>query len=96
MIPMSIFNDARSCHADQLQGNARMDRTKAIVFVDMCGQPCDFDEIKTIADKHKLILIQDAAHSIGAIYKDRKVGSYADITCFSFHQLRILRRVKVE
>lgn len=63
-------------------------RTKAIVFVDMCGQPCDFDEIKTIADKHKLILIQDAAHSIGAIYKDRKVGSYADITCFSFHPVK--------
>ncbi len=63
-------------------------RTKAIIFVDMCGQPCDFDEIKKIADKYNLITIHDAAHSIGAVYKDKKVGSYADITCFSFHPVK--------
>jgi len=63
-------------------------KTKAIIFVDMCGQPCDFDEIKKIADKYNLLLIQDAAHSIGAKYKDLKVGTYADITCFSFHPVK--------
>lgn len=63
-------------------------KTKAIIFVDMCGQPCDFDEIKKIAEKYNLITIHDAAHSIGAIYKDKKVGSYADITCFSFHPVK--------
>jgi UDP-4-amino-4,6-dideoxy-N-acetyl-beta-L-altrosamine transaminase len=63
-------------------------KTKAIIFVDMCGQPCNFDEIKEIADKYNLITIQDAAHSIGAIYKGQKVGSYADITCFSFHPVK--------
>jgi len=63
-------------------------KTKAILFVDMCGQPCDFDEIKKIADKYNLITIHDAAHSIGAKYKDKKVGSYADITCFSFHPVK--------
>jgi perosamine synthetase len=63
-------------------------KTKAIIFVDMCGQPCDFDEIKKIANKYNLLLIQDAAHSIGANYKDLKVGSYADITCFSFHPVK--------
>jgi dTDP-4-amino-4,6-dideoxygalactose transaminase len=63
-------------------------KTKAIIFVDMCGQPCDYDEIKKIADKYNLILIQDAAHSLGAKYKDLKVGSYADITCFSFHPVK--------
>ena len=63
-------------------------KTKAILFVDMCGQPCDFDEIKKIADKYNLITIHDAAHSIGAKYKDMKVGSYADITCFSFHPVK--------
>jgi perosamine synthetase len=63
-------------------------KTKAILFVDMCGQPCNFDEIKKIADKYNLITIHDAAHSIGAKYKDKKVGSYADITCFSFHPVK--------
>lgn len=63
-------------------------KTKAILFVDMCGQPCDFDEIKKIANKYNLLTIHDAAHSIGASYKNRKVGSYADITCFSFHPVK--------
>lgn len=63
-------------------------KTKAIIFVDMCGQPCNFDEIKIIADKYNLYTIHDAAHSIGAVYKEKKVGSYADITCFSFHPVK--------
>jgi perosamine synthetase len=63
-------------------------KTKAIIFVDMCGQPCNFDEINIIAKKYNLVTIHDAAHSIGAEYKDKKVGSYADITCFSFHPVK--------
>ncbi len=64
-------------------------RTKAILFVDMCGQPCNFEEIDKIAKKYKLITIHDAAHSLGALYKGvQKVGSYADITCFSFHPVK--------
>jgi len=63
-------------------------KTKAILFVDMCGQPCDFDKINEISKKYNLITIHDAAHSIGAIYKDKKVGSYADVTCFSFHPVK--------
>jgi UDP-4-amino-4,6-dideoxy-N-acetyl-beta-L-altrosamine transaminase len=62
--------------------------TKAVLFVDMCGQPANFDEIKAIADKYSLLTIHDAAHSIGSLYKNRKVGSYADITCFSFHPVK--------
>jgi UDP-4-amino-4,6-dideoxy-N-acetyl-beta-L-altrosamine transaminase len=63
-------------------------KTKAIIFVDMCGNPCDYNEIKKIADKYNLFLIQDAAHSLGGKYKDLKVGSYANITCFSFHPVK--------
>ncbi len=62
--------------------------TKALIMVDMCGQPCDFDKIRTLCNKHKLILIQDAAHSLGGKYKNQKVGSYADITCLSFHPVK--------
>lgn len=64
------------------------EKTKAIIMVDMCGQPCDYDKIRELCNKYNLILIQDAAHSLGASYKDMKVGSYADITCFSFHPVK--------
>lgn len=64
------------------------EKTKAIIIVDMCGQPCDFDQIKLIADKYNLIIIEDASHSIGSIYKNKKVGSYADLTTFSFHPVK--------
>jgi perosamine synthetase len=63
-------------------------KTKAVIMVDMCGQPCEYDEIRKICNKHKLILIQDAAHSLGGNYKNNKVGSYADITCLSFHPVK--------
>jgi dTDP-4-amino-4,6-dideoxygalactose transaminase len=59
-------------------------RTKAIVAVDYAGHPADLDELRAIADKHKIYLIEDAAHSIGSVYKGRPVGSIADITTFSF------------
>ncbi len=59
-------------------------RTKAIVAVDYAGHPADLDELRAIADKHGIYLIEDAAHSIGSFYKYRAVGSIADITTFSF------------
>ena len=59
-------------------------RTKAIVAVDYAGHPADLDELRKIADKHGVYLIEDAAHSIGSTYKGKPVGSIADITTFSF------------
>jgi dTDP-4-amino-4,6-dideoxygalactose transaminase len=59
-------------------------RTKAIVAIDYAGHPADLDELRAIADRHGIYLIEDAAHSIGSIYKGRPVGSIADITTFSF------------
>lgn len=59
-------------------------RTKAIVLVDFAGQPCDIDEIRNLIGSRKIFVIEDAAHSIGSLYKGRKVGSLADITTFSF------------
>jgi dTDP-4-amino-4,6-dideoxygalactose transaminase len=59
-------------------------RTKAIVAVDYAGHPADLEELREIADRHGIYLIEDAAHSIGSIYKGRPVGSIADITTFSF------------
>jgi len=59
-------------------------RTKAIVAVDYAGHPADLDELRVIADRHSIYLIEDASHSIGSFYKDRPIGSIADITTFSF------------
>jgi dTDP-4-amino-4,6-dideoxygalactose transaminase len=58
--------------------------TKAIVAVDYAGHPADMDELRIIADKYGVFLIEDSAHSIGSTYKGRPVGSLADLTTFSF------------
>ena len=60
------------------------DKTKAIVAVDYAGHPADLDELRVIADEFNLVLIEDAAHSIGSSYKSRPVGTLADLTCLSF------------
>jgi len=80
--------------ADVLPGNGNIDpteveklvskNTKAIVAVDYAGNPAQLDELRVIADKHNIWLIEDAAHSLGSKYKNRPIGSIADITTFSF------------
>ena len=59
-------------------------KTKALVAVDYAGHPCEMDDLRQIADRHGIYLIEDAAHSIGSTYKERPVGSLADLTTFSF------------
>jgi len=63
-------------------------RTKAIIAVDFAGHPCDHDALRAIADQHELVIIEDAAHSLGAVYKGRKVGTLQDISTFSFHPVK--------
>jgi dTDP-4-amino-4,6-dideoxygalactose transaminase len=60
-------------------------RTKAIIPVDFAGHPCDLDAIMALARRHRLVVIEDAAHAIGAEYRGRKVGAIADMTAFSFY-----------
>ena len=65
-------------------------RTKAIVAMDYAGQPCDYDRLRAISDKHNLILIADSCHSLGASFKSHPIGSVADLTCFSFHPVKAI------
>ena len=65
-------------------------RTKAIMAVHWGGYPCDMVEIQVIADRHNLIVIEDAAHSPGATYQGRAIGSISDYTCFSFQAIKHL------
>lgn len=63
-------------------------RTKAIIPVHYTGRPCNMDEIAAIAKKHNLLVIEDAAHALGASYKNRMIGNISDLTCFSFHPVK--------
>ena len=63
-------------------------RTKAILAVDFAGHPCDHDALRAIADKYGLVVIEDAAHSLGTTYKGRKVGTLQDFTALSFHPVK--------
>jgi dTDP-4-amino-4,6-dideoxygalactose transaminase len=65
-------------------------RTRALLPVHYAGHPCDMDALKALAAKHGLIVIEDAAHAVGASYKGRPVGSIGDMTCFSFYATKNL------
>ncbi|MFQ6085136.1 MAG: DegT/DnrJ/EryC1/StrS family aminotransferase [Candidatus Bathyarchaeia archaeon] len=65
-------------------------RTKAIIAVDLYGLPCDMDALREVSDEHGAVLIEDAAQSLGAEYKGRRVGGIADITCFSLYATKVI------
>lgn len=83
--------------------NAITEKTKVIIPVDLAGKPCKYDEIFEIVERKKslfkpnnklqekigrIIVMADAAHSLGAVYKGKPSGSIADFTCFSFHAVK--------
>jgi perosamine synthetase len=63
-------------------------RTKAIMAVHWGGMPCDMDEIHAVARRHGLVVIEDAAHALGATYHGRPVGALSAFTCFSFQAIK--------
>src|SRR5581483_7864232 len=63
-------------------------KTKAIMPVHFAGQPCAMDEIMEIARRRHLLVIEDAAHALGAEYKGRKIGAVGDATIYSFHPIK--------
>ena len=65
-------------------------RTKTLIPVHFAGHPCDLDEIYNIAKRYNLVVIEDAAHALGAEYKGERIGScsYSDMAIFSFHPVK--------
>jgi dTDP-4-amino-4,6-dideoxygalactose transaminase len=60
-------------------------RTRAILPVHFAGLPVDMERLYDIARRHKLRVIEDAAHAIGSSWRGRRIGSFGDLVCFSFH-----------
>jgi perosamine synthetase len=61
------------------------DRTRAIVAVDMFGYPCELDELRTIARRHGLVLVEDACEALGAEYRGRPLGAHGESAVFAFY-----------
>jgi perosamine synthetase len=68
--------------------DAASDRTRAVITVDYTGQPSDLDELSAMARERGWLLIEDAAHALGATHRGRPVGSLADLTTFSLHPVK--------
>lgn len=68
------------------------DKTKAIVPIHFAGHPAELEKIAQIADKHRLLLIEDACHALGGRYKDTTIGDcrYSDMAVFSFHPVKCI------
>jgi perosamine synthetase len=81
--------DTLNVDPDQIK-RAITSRTKAIIPVHFGGQPCDMEPILEIAQRHKLYVIEDAAHALPAKYHGRTVGTIGDITCFSFYATKTI------
>lgn len=63
-------------------------RTKAVMPVHYCGNPCDMDRLLALAEAHGFWVIEDAAHAFGSAYKGRLLGSFGHATCFSFDPIK--------
>ena len=63
-------------------------KTKAIICMHYAGLPCNMDELKKIASKNKIPIIEDAAHALGAMYNNKPIGSFSEFTIFSFQAVK--------
>ena len=70
------------------------DKTSAIMPVHVYGNICDVEEIQRIADKYGLKVIYDAAHTFGVEYKKKGIGSFGDVSCFSFHATKVFNTIE--
>ncbi|MBK7214387.1 MAG: dTDP-4-amino-4,6-dideoxygalactose transaminase [Bacteroidales bacterium] len=93
-----VLRGARIVFADSSDDSPNIDassiealitpRTKAIVVVHYAGFGCDMDEIMRIAGKYKLLVVEDAAHSIDSYYRNKPLGSIGHLATFSFHETK--------
>jgi dTDP-4-amino-4,6-dideoxygalactose transaminase len=90
---MPVFVDIRpdTLNIDESKIEAAItSKTRAIVLVHYAGMACDMDAIQGIAERHRLLLIEDAAQAIGAAYRGRPLGSFGQLAAVSFHETKNL------
>ena len=89
--PILVEPDIKTYNINPAMIEAAITRkTRAIMAVHLYGKPCDMDSINTICKKHGLFLIEDCAQAHGALYKGRNVGSFGDLSGFSFYPTKNL------
>jgi len=87
--PVFVDIDKKTYNIDPDKIESKInEKTEAIIPVDYTGQPCEIDRVMEIAEKHDLTVIEDSSHALGATYKDKKIGSIADMSVFSFHPVK--------
>ncbi len=86
---VDVYDDTLTINIEETQKKISK-KTKAIIAVDFAGHPADWDKLKKLAKKHKLILIDDASHALGSSYRSKQIGSIADLTTFSFHPVKTI------
>lgn len=88
-VPLFVDVDADTLLIDpQLIENRISPKTKAIIAVDYAGHPCNYGSLKKIAERHRLPLVADACHALGATYQGSSAGTLADLNVFSFHPVK--------
>ncbi len=89
--PVLVDIDPVTMNIDPADAARRItEKTKAIIPVHLAGQPCDMDEIQALAKKHRLRVVEDAAHALPSEYKGKRVGQISEFTCFSFYATKTL------
>lgn len=88
-----INPDDYTIDADKIE-DLITDKTVAILPVHVYGNICDIEKIDAIAKKHNLKVIYDAAHTFGELYKGKGIGSYGDMSIFSFHATKVFHSVE--
>lgn len=84
--PVFVDVDLATRNIDMKKAEAAITRrTKAIMPVHFAGLPVDMDALYRLARRKKLRVVEDAAHAIGSAWKGRRIGSFGDLVCFSFH-----------
>jgi len=89
--PVLVDVDSVTMNIDAKDAAKRITpKTKAIIPVHLAGQPCDMDEIHTLARLHHLRVVEDAAHALPSKYQGKRVGQTGEFTCFSFYATKTL------
>jgi dTDP-4-amino-4,6-dideoxygalactose transaminase len=86
---VDIEKDTFNINVDDIEEKIT-DKTKVILPVHFTGRPCEMDNILDIANTYNLKIVEDAAHAIETKYKNKKIGTIGDITCFSFYATKNL------